>query len=132
MTSKPTAVSDRLTDFSFQVGQDFLPRVVEYRPLVSAVGKEFLQKRKPAEQGSEDQNAAIAVLDIGWMHDGVHQQAYRVDKDVALLTFDLLTRIVARRIDAGPPFFRAFYTLRVDNAGRGTGLAPDRFTTFDV
>ena len=30
------------------------------------------------------------------MHDGVHQQAYRVDKNVALLTFDLLTRIVAR------------------------------------
>ena len=95
-------------DFSFQVGQDFLPRVVEYRPLVSAVGKEFLQKRKPAEQGSEDQNAAIAVLDIGWMHDGVHQQAYRVDKDVALLTFDLLTRIVARRIDAAPPFSAPF------------------------
>ena len=95
-------------DFSFQVGQDFLPRVVEYRPLVSAVGKEFLQKRKPAEQGSEDQNAAIAVLDIGWMHDGVQQQAYRVDKDVALLTFDLLTRIVARRIDAGPPFSAPF------------------------
>ena len=93
--------------------------MVEYRPLVSAVGKEFL--RKAAEQGSEDQNAAIAVLDIGWMHDGVQQQAYRVDKDVALLTFDLLTRILARRIDAGP-FFRAFYTLRVDNAGRGTGL----------
>ena len=108
MTSKPTAVSDRLTIFSFQVGQDFLPRVVEYRPLVSAVGKEFLQKRKPAEQGSEDQNAAIAVLDIGWMHDGVQQQAYRVDKDVALLTFDLLTRIVARRIDAGPPFSAPF------------------------
>ena len=88
------------------MGQDFLPRVVEYRPLVSAVGKEFLQKRKPAEQGSEDQNAAIAVLDIGWMHDGVQQQAYRVDKDVVLLTFDLLTRIVARRIDAGPLFPR--------------------------
>ena len=62
--------------------------------------------RRP--DGSEDQNAAIAVLDIGWMHDGVHQQAYRVDKDVALLTFDLLTRIVARRIDAGPPFSEPF------------------------
>ena len=108
MTSKPTAVSDRLTISVSKWGKIFLPRVVEYRPLVSAVGKEFLQKRKPAEQGSEDQNAAIAVLDIGWMHDGVQQQAYRVDKDVALLTFDLLTRIVARRIDAGPPFSAPF------------------------
>ena len=90
------------------MGQDFLPRAVECRPLVSAVGKEFLQKRKPAEQGSEDQNAAIAVLDIGWMRDGVRRQAYRVDKDVALLAFDLLARIVARRIDAGPPFSAPF------------------------
>ena len=72
-------------DCSFQVGQDFLPRVAECRPLVSAVGKEFLQKRKAAEQGSGDQNAAIAVPDIGWMHDGVQQQAYRAGKDVALL-----------------------------------------------
>ena len=54
------------------------------------------------------EGTAIAVLDIGWMHDGVQQQAYRVDKDVALLTFDLLTRIVARRIDAGPPFSAPF------------------------
>ena len=82
--------------------------MVEYRPLVSAVGKEFLQKRKAAEQGSGDQNAAIAVPDIGWMHDGVQQQAYRAGKDVALLTFDLLARIVARRIDAGPPFSAPF------------------------
>ena len=31
------------------------------------------------------------------MHDGVKHQAYRVDKDVALLTLDLLPRVVARR-----------------------------------
>ena len=42
------------------------------------------------------------------MHDGVKQQAYRVDKDVALLTLDLLARVVARRIDAGSPFFAPF------------------------
>ena len=108
MTSKPTAVSDRLTISVSKWCKIFFRAWSNTRPLVSAVGKEFLQKRKPAEQGSEDQNAAIAVLDIGWMHDGVQQQAYRVDKDVALLTFDLLTRIVARRIDAGPPFSAPF------------------------
>jgi hypothetical protein len=34
----------------------------------------------------------------------VHQQALRIDKHVPLLALDLLARIVAGRIDAGPPF----------------------------
>ena len=104
-------------DFGFQVGQDFLPLPLENRPLVSAVGKQFFQKRKSAEQGSKDQNAAIPVLNISRMHDGVKQQAYRIDKDVALLAIanhlawaklDFLARVVARRIDAGPPFSAPF------------------------
>jgi hypothetical protein len=38
------------------------------------------------------------------MHDGVHQQALRIDKDVALPALDLLACIVARRINRRPPF----------------------------
>jgi len=34
----------------------------------------------------------------------VHQQALRVDEDVALLAVDLLARVVARWVDAGRPF----------------------------
>ena len=82
-------------DFSFQVGQDFLLCLLEHRPLVSAIGKEFLQKRKPAEQGCKDQNATIPVLDAGRMDHGVKQEAYRVDKDVALLSLDFLARVIA-------------------------------------
>ncbi len=83
-------------DFSFQVGQYFLLRVVENRPPVSTVGKEFFQKRKLAEQGSEDQNAPIAIPDICRMDDGVKQQAYSVDKDMMLLALDFLACVVAR------------------------------------
>ena len=90
------------------MGQDILSLLLENRPLVSTVGKEFLQKRKFAEQGSKDQNAAITILDIGRMDNGVKQQAYRIDKDVALLALDFLARVVARRIDAGPPFSAPF------------------------
>ena len=36
-------------DFSFQVRQEFLLRVLENRPLVSTVGKQLFQKPKPAE-----------------------------------------------------------------------------------
>jgi hypothetical protein len=38
------------------------------------------------------------------MHDGVHQEALRVDENMSLLAFDFLARIIAMRIDATPPF----------------------------
>ena len=38
------------------------------------------------------------------MNDGVQQQALRVYQDMALLAFDLLSRIKARRVDRKPPF----------------------------
>jgi hypothetical protein len=44
------------------------------------------------------------------MNDGVEQQTQRIYKDMALLALDLLARIIARRIDAGPPF-SALFTL---------------------
>jgi transposase len=37
------------------------------------------------------------------MHDGVQHQACGVDKDMPLLAFDFLPRIIAMRIDADPP-----------------------------
>jgi hypothetical protein len=44
------------------------------------------------------------------MNDGVEQQAQRVYENVALLALDLLARIIAMRIDPGPPF-SALFTL---------------------
>ena len=90
------------------MGQDFVLRLLEKRALVSTIGKQFLQKWKLAEYRSENHNAAVAVLDIGRMDDGVKQQAYRVDKDMALLALDFLARVVTRRIDAEPPFSAPF------------------------
>ena len=81
--------------FYFHMRQNFLTGLFENGTLVSAIGKEFLQKRKPAEQGSKDQNAAIPVLETGRMDHGVKQQPYRVDKDVALLSLDFLARVIA-------------------------------------
>jgi len=95
-------------NFSFQAGQYILLRLFENRPLVSTVGKEFHQKWKAAEQTSQDQDAAIPILDTGRMNHCVKQEPYRIDKDVALLPLDFLACVVARRINAGPPFSAPF------------------------
>jgi len=82
----------------------------ENRPLISAVGKELLQEWEVAEQGSKDQSTAIPILDVSRMNHCVEQEPYRIDKDVAFLPLDFLARVVARWIDAGPPF-SALFTL---------------------
>jgi hypothetical protein len=78
--------------------------------LVPAVRVEFEQERKQSEQRAHQQDAAVAILDIGGMDDGAQQQALRVYQDVALLALDLFPGIVARRIDTKPPF-SALFTL---------------------
>jgi hypothetical protein len=69
-----------------------------------------VQERIEPEQGRNQQHAAIAILDVGRMHDGVRQQALGIDQDMPLLAFDLLACIVAVGINAGPPF-SALFTL---------------------
>ena len=74
------------------------------RSLVAAIGKHLAQERIHSEQRRDHQRPAVSVLDIGRVNDGVQQQSYRIDKDMPLLALDLLARIIAVRIDAGPPF----------------------------
>ena len=99
-----------LDDFSLQVGQDFRECFLEFLPLIATVGKELLQEGIHPEQGCQQHDAAVAILDIGAMDDGVEQQTQRIYQKVALLAFDLLARIIAMRIDAEPPF-SALFTL---------------------
>jgi hypothetical protein len=89
--------------------QYFLHGAAKHRALIAAVGIEFQKKRIHAEQGRHDECAAIAILNIGRMNDGVDQQALRVDEDVTLLALDLLASVVARRIMKPP--FSALLTL---------------------
>ena len=57
-----------------------------------------------AKQGRHQHGATVAILNVGAMHDGVHQQALRIDEDMPLLAFDLLACIKAMRVDATAPF----------------------------
>jgi hypothetical protein len=64
-----------------------------------------------SEQCRKQQDAAVAILDVCGMNDGVQQQTQSVYENVAVLALDLLTRIVAMRINAGPPFLRSLRVL---------------------
>src|SRR5215218_5871808 len=99
-----------LHDFKGHAPQDLLDRTSELRSLVSAIGVELQQKRIASEEHGHQPNAPVAILDMGGVHDRVHQQALGVDENVTLLAFDPFTRIIARRVDRGPPF-SALFTL---------------------
>jgi hypothetical protein len=42
---------------------------------ISAVSKERFQERKHPEQGCHDENASVAILNVGRMNDGMEQEA---------------------------------------------------------
>ena len=99
-----------LDDLGLEIGQDFGEPVRKNRALIGAIGKQLLKERKLAEQRGEQQQAAIAILDVGRVDDGVQQQAQRINQNVPLLALDQLAGIEAVRINAGPPF-SALFTL---------------------
>ena len=78
--------------------------------MIGAVGKQLLEKWKLAKQRGEQQQAAIAVSNVGGVDDGVQQQTECIDQNMPLLALDQLAGIEAMRIDAGPPF-SALFTL---------------------
>src|SRR5262245_24027393 len=96
-----------LDDFSFELRQDLRQSFLKVRPLIATIGKELFQERVHPEKGRKKQDAAIAILDIGRMNDGVQQQTQRVYENMALLPLDLFARVIAMRIDAAPLFQRS-------------------------
>jgi hypothetical protein len=90
------------------MGQDFCERALEFPTLIAGVGEQRLQEGIHSEQCRQQQDAAVAILDVGRMNDRVQQQTQRVYQNVALLALDLLARIIAMRIDAGPPCMGPF------------------------
>src|SRR5262250_2186571 len=80
------------------------------KPLISAIGIELQQERKQPEQSGHQHRAAVAILNIGGVHDCLQHQPLRIDQDVSLLARDLLAGVKGVRIDRAPPF-SALFTL---------------------
>ena len=102
-TTKPCS-SERLTISTSNLVHRLGHGIGEARALVTGIGVEPGQERVQSEQGRDQQSAAVAVLDVGRVHDGVQHQALGVDQHMALLSLDLLAGIEAVRIDLRPPF----------------------------
>ena len=99
-----------LDDFDVKLRQHFGKGLLKLRSLIAAIGKELFQKWEQAEQRRQQKDATVAVLYIGWMNDGVQQKTKRIYENMPFLTLDLLSCIVAIRVDRGPPF-SALFTL---------------------
>ena len=78
--------------------------LLEFRSLVAAIGIELQEEREQAEHRAHQQHAAIAILKVGGMDDSAQKQTLGIYQNMALLAFDLLAGIVARRVDRAPPF----------------------------
>jgi len=78
--------------------------------LITAIRVKLQKEWVHAEQGCHDECAAIAILNVSRVHDGVDQQALGIDENVPLLTFDLLSCVITGRINRTPPF-SALFTL---------------------
>ncbi len=93
-----------LDDLGDDVRQSLLLCLAKLRSLIAAVREQLLQKRELSEHRAQNENAAIAILNVGRVNKRVKQQAYCIDENMPLLALDLLSGIVAARINATPPF----------------------------
>ena len=94
---------------------------------VGAVGEDRLQEGKEAARlAVQDQKSAISVLQVGRVDGDCEDQAEGVDEEMALLAFDLLARVIARRVDARPPFSAPFTLWLSITPALGEVVRPSR------
>ena len=99
-----------LDDLNVDLREDAGERLTKLGPLISAIGIELQQERKQPEQSGHQHRAAVAILNIGGVHDCLQHQPLRIDQDVSLLAPDLLAGVKGVQIDRAPPF-SALFTL---------------------
>ena len=54
-----------LDDLGLEIGQDAGQGAVKDRPLIGAVGEQFPEKGKQTEQGRQQRETAVAILNVG-------------------------------------------------------------------
>ena len=82
--------------------------IVEDWPRIGAIGEQFTQERELSEQSGQQEDATVAILNIGSRHQRVQNQAQCVDQEVTLLPVDQLAGIKAVWVDGSAPFSALF------------------------
>ena len=95
--------------------------IEEDRPGIGAIREQLAEERELSEQGGQQQDAAVAVLNVSGGHQRMQHQTERIDQDMALLALDQLAGVEAMRIDRRPPF-SALFTLWLSTM-QAVGLA---------
>ena len=108
-------------DFDRQVWHGTGDAVFEDRPGIGFVGEQLLKERELSEQAGQQQDPAVAILNVSGGHPRVQHQAECINQDMALLALDQLAGIEPVWIDAGPPF-SALFTLWLSTM-QAVGLA---------
>jgi len=72
--------------------------------LIAGIGEDTLDEGEGAARLPQNLAHAVAILNVGRMHDNAQQEAECVDKDMPLAARDLLARIKALRVERRAPF----------------------------
>ena len=118
-------------NFDHQVWHDVGDTMLEDRPRVSAAGEQLAEERELPEHSGQQQDAIVAVLNVGGGHQRVQHQAECIDQDMALFALDQLAGIKAMGIGPQPPF-SALFTLwlsRMQTVGLASRSACSRHFT---
>ena len=108
-------------DFDQQAWHGGGGATLEDRSGIGAVCEQLLEERELSEQGGQQQDAAVAVLNVSGRHQHMQYQAECIDQDMAFLALDQLACVKTMRIDARPPF-SALFTLWLSTM-QAVGLA---------
>ena len=64
------------------------------------LSKQLLQEWEAAKQSRQQHDAAISILDVSRMHDGVQQQPQSINQDMPLLALNQFTAVKSVWINA--------------------------------
>ena len=94
----------------FQLDRQPDKRTRELRPRIATVGEELFQPRIFPQRPLDQASSTVAILNISRNYFEREEVTFGVDEGVALNAFNFLARIIADRINGGPPFSVALAT----------------------
>ena len=88
-----------------QTPRSRIPHDARHRwSLIAAIGKDLLDKRKPATRLRKNPSRAVSILHVVRMNNDAQQQAERVDENMALAARDFFAGVIALRVERRAPF----------------------------